>query len=386
MVDVPNNSNRDTSTHPDDGRAAPRWPWLVGVGALIAIVVVALLLWGGQLNERLAESLRGDVSGIGLYVAVYLAGVAISITPCVYPIIPITISFIGARQPQSRLKSFLLSLAYVVGMAAAYFVIGASIAAAAAGGKMVFFGEHQNNPWLGFAVANVLVFFGLNMMGAFELRLPSFLTKQRTGAAQKKGGYVGAFLVGGASALVVGSCTGAAIAAMIGIIVKGATPDNVVWASARGGLILFVFAMGLGTLVLLVGTFSGLLTSLPKPGGWMDLVKKGFGLVMAAIGGLFLVSMAQNTDFPLLWKAPWVDRFAGTWGLILLVAIFAAAVWLAAWLGFLLPRRKGASAGVKAVTIVAAAVLILAAEYVVIGVAQHSMELRFVADLFATSA
>ena len=212
------------------------------------------------------------------YLAVYLGGVLVSFTACIYPVIPITVGFIGARAGGSRSKGFVLSLIYVLGMSVTYTILGA---AAALSGKL--FGQIQANPWTYFVIGNLCIMMGLSMLGVFRLsvRTPSFITKAQPLA--KKRGWIGSFLVGAASGLVMGPCTAPVLAALLGY---AATRQNVAFASS----LLFVFAFGMGTLLILIGTFAGLVSSIPKSGMWMTRVNRLFGWILLGAGEYFLIS------------------------------------------------------------------------------------------------
>ncbi len=130
-----------------------------------------------------------SVSPILAFMAVFIAGVITSFTPCVYPMIPITIAYIGGRSGDTKLKGFSLSIFYVIGMAVTYAALGAF---AALTGKL--FGAASTNPILYIVVANIFIFLGLSMLDAFTLPIPSFLASRQPG--KKAGGRIGAFLVG----------------------------------------------------------------------------------------------------------------------------------------------------------------------------------------------
>lgn len=195
------------------------------------------------------------------YFAVYLGGVLISFTPCVYPVIPIHVSYIGAQSSGSKMKGFVLSLCYVFGMALTYTFLGCF--AALTGG---FFGRIQTNPWTYLIVGNICVFLGLSMFEIFNLPLPRSLTKFQPKGNKK--GMIGSFLIGMASGFVLGPCTAPVLAVLLSYV---ATKQNVVF----GTTLLFVFAFGMGTLLIILGSFTGLLSSLPNAGMWMVRVKKG---------------------------------------------------------------------------------------------------------------
>lgn len=212
------------------------------------------------------------------FLAVYLAGVLVSFTPCIYPVVPITLAYIGARGSGSKAKGFVLSLIYVVGMAVTYTVLGAI---AALSGKL--FGQIQTNPWTYLAIGNICILMGLSMLGvfSFSIRTPEFIVNRQSGTKSK--GFIGSFLVGAASGMVMGPCTAPALAVVLSY---AATKQNVPLAAG----LMFVFALGMGTLLILVGSFAGLLSAIPKSGAWMVRISKAFGWILLAAGEYFLVN------------------------------------------------------------------------------------------------
>lgn len=226
--------------------------------------------------DGLSTYLQGSISLSIL--AVYLAGVLISFTPCIYPVIPITIAVIGARGGGSKVRGFVLSLIYVTGMAVTYTILGAI---AALSGRL--FGQIQSNPWTYFFIGNLCIIMGLSMLGvfSFSIPMPAFVTR-RPVQGRTKGG-VGSFLMGVASGLVMGPCTTPALAVLLGY---AATRQNLILASS----LMFVFAFGMGTLLIIVGTFAGLLAAIPKSGAWMTRISRIFGWVLLGAGEYFLVN------------------------------------------------------------------------------------------------
>ena len=210
------------------------------------------------------------------FLAVYLGGVLVSFTPCVYPVIPLTVAYVGGRSGGSRSKGFLLSLVYVLGMALTYTAIGGF---AALTGRL--FGQIQTNPWLHIVIANVVILLGLSMLDVFEIPMPQFLSRLQPG---KQGqGYVGSFLVGLTSGFILGPCSAPVLCVVLGYV---AAKQHLLY----GMSLLFVFALGMGTLLILLGTFAGLLASLPRAGLWMVRVKHVFGWLMLLIGEYLLVT------------------------------------------------------------------------------------------------
>ena len=213
------------------------------------------------------------------FIAVFLGGVLTSFTPCVYPMIPITIAYIGGRSGDSKLKGLSLSLFYVLGMAVTYAALGAF---AALTGK--FFGSATTNPILYIVVANIFIFLGLSMLDVVTIPMPSFLAGRQTG--NKSGGHIGAFLVGLLAGTVAAPCTAPVLGVVLTFV---AAKQQVVY----GVSLLFVFSIGLGTLLIIAGTFAGFMSSLPKSGNWSVIIKKFFGWLMIAVGEYFLIMAGQ---------------------------------------------------------------------------------------------
>jgi cytochrome c-type biogenesis protein len=207
--------------------------------------------------------------------AAFLGGVLASLTPCVYPMIPIVSTYIGSKTvgEKTRLRAFSLSVAYVVGMALVYTALG--IAAALTG---MLFGVISTSPLTFFLVAIIIILLGLSTLELLPLpNLPRFdpIKKERRG-------HFGAFLVGAASGLIASPCTTPIMGVLLTYV--GARQEVLL-----GGSLLFVFSLGMGSLLIVVGTFSGALAALPKSGKWMVVVKKMLGLVMLGLGGYFLI-------------------------------------------------------------------------------------------------
>ncbi len=207
----------------------------------------------------------------------FLAGILTSFTPCVYPLIPITVGVIGAKSSSSRLRGFSLSLLYVLGMAVVYAGLGAF---AALTGQL--FGQISTSFWTYLIVGNIFFIFGLSMLDVFSLQLNFF--QQQTHTRPK--GALTVFMFGGLSGLIAGPCTTPVLGTLLTYV---ASRQNI----AIGFIMLFVFAFGMGALLLVVGTFTGILASLPRSGTWMVTVKKAFGLVMLAAGEYFILKAGQ---------------------------------------------------------------------------------------------
>ncbi len=210
------------------------------------------------------------------FCAAFASGLLTSFTPCIYPMIPITAGFVSSGNLNgSKFRGFFLSLFYVVGMAVTYACLG--VFAALTGS---LFGGVSSNPWTHLFVANVMILFGLGMLDVFN-----FPTLGKDFSVEGHG-LPGAFIMGLASGFIAAPCSAPMVGALLAYV---ASTQNAVY----GGSLLFIFALGMGALLLLIGTFSGIVASLPKSGVWMVRIKKGLGLGMIGIGEYFLIKMGQ---------------------------------------------------------------------------------------------
>jgi cytochrome c-type biogenesis protein len=219
----------------------------------------------------------GSLTAIGV---VFLAGLLTSLTPCVYPMIPVTVTYIGGAAGGNRRRTFSLSFVYVLALAVVYAALGVT---APLLGKT--FGMFTRSPWVYGPVGVLFVLFGLAMLDLFTIPIPGFASGMQARGA-RRGGYLGAALMGVASGFVAAPC---AAPVLSGLLAYVAQTRNAVW----GGTLMFVFALGLGTLLMLLGIFSGLLASLPRSGPWMVWIKKGFGIILILIGGSYLFNAVQ---------------------------------------------------------------------------------------------
>ncbi len=215
------------------------------------------------------------------YLAVFLSGVIVSFTPCIYPLIPVTIGYIGATAT-SRFRGFLLSFAYVFGISITYSILG--LIASVTG---QIFGEISTHPASFFTVGIVCIILGLSATGLLKLKLPSFLSRPKITVTKKEPNLFFSFVVGLTSGLVIGPCLTPALAVILTYV---ATKQNLIY----GASLLFTFAFGMGMLLILVGTFAGVLKNLPKAGHWMIKVQKVFGFLLVSMGIYFIIKAIQR--------------------------------------------------------------------------------------------
>lgn len=246
-----------------------------------------------QVPLLLEEAFRQD--SLNLYVLMFGGGFIASFTPCMYPVLPLTVGYLGNQAGASRLRVFLLSLSLVTGLAVVYAVLGAFVAAA--GGT---FGSIMGKGFALYAIALFYLLMGLFLLDVFRLPNPQFFSRLQAKSANRKG-LVGAFVIGGVSGLIVGPCTGPILAVALGSIaltLKDAQGAAYVLQVVKGGFLLFLFGVGQGALILIAGMFTGFLSRLPKAGAWMETVKKGFALLIILASSFLFVFVGQNTDFP----------------------------------------------------------------------------------------
>jgi len=214
--------------------------------------------------------LTGNISD---YFIVFWSGVVVSFTPCVYPLIPVTASFIGGVNTRgTRIMGFWISLLYVLGMAVTYCALGA---AAALSGRI--FGHLQHNPLVFLLVGNILLVFALMMLDVIPL--PVFGARLQNRVKPKNLWTV--FLLGLVSGLVVGPCTAPVLGTLLLYV---ASKQNLL----HGISLLFVFSYGVGASLILVGTFSGVLATFPKSGTWLVRIKQACAAVLFLVAEYYL--------------------------------------------------------------------------------------------------
>jgi len=210
------------------------------------------------------------------YFIVFVSGIIICFTPCIYPILPVIVGYIGGAEIKTKREGIVRSLSYVLGLALVYSVLGA---VAALSGSL--FGTFQNNFWLNLFVGNVFIVMGLFMLDVFNLPQISFY---KPGRMKNASGIGSAFMIGAVSGLVLGPCT----TPVLGVILTYVAAKQNLFL---GVTLLFTYALGMGLPLLILGAFVGLLKKMPKSGSWMIRIKKIFGLLLIGAGEYFLIGM-----------------------------------------------------------------------------------------------
>ncbi|MGA7540925.1 MAG: protein-disulfide reductase DsbD [Steroidobacteraceae bacterium] len=265
---------------------------LAGTGSVTAVISPAssASIHPGQFRfEALARS-GSLLTMIGWF---YLAGLALAFTPCVLPTVPILSGIIvGQGRKVTGGRGFVLSLAYVLGMALTYTVAGAAFAAAGGQVQAAF-----QTPWIIGVFAALFVAMALSMLGLFTVQMPAALQTRvvQLSNRQTAGTLGGVALMGALSALIVTTCVGPALVGALAVISQTGEV-------ARGAAALFAMSMGMGTPLLIVGASAGRL--MPKSGAWMDTVKKLFAAVMLGVAVWMLARFLPARVTLALWAVP----------------------------------------------------------------------------------
>jgi thiol:disulfide interchange protein DsbD len=261
---------------------------------------------------------------------VFLGGLALNLTPCVFPIIPITISFFTSQSGGRNALAFRLSLAYFLGITLCFSVLGTI---AALTGSL--FGALLQNPLVLVIIAGVLVYLALSMFGLYEI--PLFTRLQGTTGGAKKG-LAGAFLMGLTVGLAASPCIGPFVLGLLVFVGNAGDP-------LMGFLIFFILAAGLGLPYIVLGTFSGMLAALPRAGTWMEVVKKILAVVLFGLVFYFLRPLIPRDIYPVVFAA-----YLILGGIVLLVV-----------------RTSGESRTLRAIRSVVAAIFLLWGLYALYG-------------------
>ena len=248
---------------------------------------------------------RIEQSGfVGRLVIAFLAGLALVLTPCIYPMIPITVGVVGAAAGESRLSGFIHSLFYVLGISLTYAALG--LAAAMMGAA---FGSLAQHPAVYIFLAVIFVLLAGGMLDLYVIQLPTGWAQKLQNKFRGKGGLAGVFVMGLLSGLVATPCVAPLLAAILAWIAR---QGDVV----QGFLMLFVVAWGMGVPLIVLGTFTGLLKSLPKAGGWMVAVKHALGAILIGVAVYLVGQSGLLSDF---WYYMVVAAF------LITVSVFAGA-------------------------------------------------------------
>jgi thiol:disulfide interchange protein DsbD len=227
------------------------------------------------LDNPIARLFAGG--SLAAFFGLFVIGLALNLTPCVYPMLGVTVSIFGARRAAPPMQVFGLALVYVLGMATMYSTLG--VVAALTGG---LFGAALQSPIVLFVIGALLAALAFSMFGFYEVQAPAWIRERAGGASASN--LAGIFLSGLVVGVIAAPCVGPPVVALLALV--GAKGDP--WFGFQS---FFTLAMGLGAPYLVLGTFSNLLQRMPRSGEWMEWVKKVFGVIMLSVG-LFYISLA----------------------------------------------------------------------------------------------
>ncbi len=226
----------------------------------------------------------------------FLIGLGLNLTPCVYPVIPLTVSYFGGQQTKTRGSSFINALFYLFGIAISFSALG--LISGLAGKQWGFLFA---SPWFVVVIALIILSMAASMFGAFEIRVPSWLLT-KTGASRQ--GVVGALLMGLTVGVVIAPCAAGIIIGLVGLVAK-------LGLVIKGALLFFVMGLGLGLPYLILGTFSGLLNKMPQSGVWLVWIRKIFGLLLIGVAIYFLLPQLLSAEDKLGFQLGFLTLFGG---------------------------------------------------------------------------
>lgn len=229
------------------------------------------------------------------FLAIFLVGLALNLTPCVYPMLSVTVSLFGTQSDTNMLRVFFKAVVYVLGMATMYSVLGVS--AALSGG---LFGSWLQSSWVLAGIAVLLFGLALSMFGVYQIQVPYWITSRIGGTTGT--GIIGLYLSGLVVGIFAAPCVGPPVIALLAFV--GAKGDPVF-----GFWTFFILSLGLGFPYLILGTFSGLLKKVPKSGVWLIWVERIFGVVLTG-AALFYASLAFFPKYS-AWVVPVVLLIGG---------------------------------------------------------------------------
>ena len=228
--------------------------------------------------DILIDHLNSAVNNYPLFgpIAAFFGGVLVSFSPCVYPLIPVTLGVIGSVQANSRRKSFLAAVIFVFGIATTFTLLGVIFSLL---GRLFFWGEFYGNPYLHLFLGFMFIGFGLASLKI--IHIPFLGIHLRFAPAGKRKGYV--YLMGVLSGLGISPCLSPVLGAILSLI---AIQRSLLY----GAVTLFAFSMGYGFLLIVFGVFATLIWRLPKAGRWLIIIERLFSFILIAVGVYFFVN------------------------------------------------------------------------------------------------
>jgi thiol:disulfide interchange protein DsbD len=247
-------------------------------GKLFPLFFLFIVVQSFFSSSLLAFSLESEIANTDspwyvVFVA-FVAGLLASLTPCIYPMIPVTVGILQAHGSSSVLRNFLVSVSYVLGIATVYAGLGYLAAT-----STLIFGQWLSNPFFIFFVSAIFVYLAFSMFGFYEIYIPSFM-RGGSNNLSPKGSVLYSYFFGVLSGAAASPCLTPALAILLGYVAKQGSP-------IFGFATLFAFAIGMGSILILIGTLSASAMAkgklLPSAGLWMDDVKKFFGFLLLGV-------------------------------------------------------------------------------------------------------
>jgi thiol:disulfide interchange protein DsbD len=234
-------------------------------------------------NETGSNTISAALQNSGLLLSlifVFLGGLALNLTPCVYPLIPITVGYFGGQSEGNTRKLFLMGVMFLIGMSITYSIIGVVTSLTGA-----VFGSLLQNTFVIIFIVLVFIVLSLSMFGVYEFKLPNALVAKAGGA---KSGYYGALFMGLTMGIVAAPCIGPFVLGLVTYVAAKGDPFY-------GFLMFFVLSIGLGFPYLFLAVFSGKIKKLPRAGEWMDGVKHIFGFILLGMAIYFLIPILPES-------------------------------------------------------------------------------------------
>ncbi|MBU1007993.1 hypothetical protein KKA53_02855 [Candidatus Dependentiae bacterium] len=235
----------------------------------------------------LEKLLLANLPLIYILLIAFAIGIAVSFTPCIYPMIPITIGLLQSQASPSIGRNFMLASSYVAGMATVYATLGYVAAT-----TTLILGQWLANPFFIAFLVLLFLYLAFSMFGFYEIYMPRFL--QRGTQVKVRGSILYSFIFGAVSGTAASPCLTPALALLLGYVAKRGNP-------LVGFVTLFVFALGMGLLLIVIGTFSNSITALPRAGTWMNEIKKFFGFLLLGVCVYFLNPFLSSTTSSVLY-------------------------------------------------------------------------------------
>lgn len=244
------------------------------------------------------DDITGMIKEKGLLLTlllIFFGGLALNLTPCVYPLIPVTISYFGGLEHKGR--RFANAFVYVMGITVTYSILGTF---SALSGEML--GKQLTSPVVTIAIAALMIGLSLSMFGLYEIRVPQFIMKVIGGEARS--GLIGTLVMGATMGIIAAPCIGPFIVGLLAYVAKLGDPF-------KGFLMFFVLSLGLGIPYLFLALFSGRISSLPRSGEWMIGIRRIFGFVLIAMAVYFLDPILSKKTYTVLFSLALFT--GGTW-------------------------------------------------------------------------